>query len=125
MADKLKVLIIDDDPAICESVQAILDGNGFATSTALSGKEGLEAFRGTVPDIVLCDMMMEDIDAGAKVAKVIKVERPNVPVFLLSTIGDATANTIGLGDLGFSGVFQKPVNFDLLLSVIGRFAKKG
>jgi len=125
MAEKLKVLIIDDDPAICESVQAILDGNGFAATTALRGKDGLEAFRRTVPDIVLCDMMMEDIDAGAKVAKVIKTERPDVPVFLLSTIGDATANTIGLGDLGFSGVFQKPVNFDLLLSVIGRFAKVG
>ena len=52
-----------------------------------------------------------------------KSERPEIPLFLLSTIGDATANTIGLGDLGFSGVFQKPVNFDLLLAVIGRFAK--
>ena len=123
MAEKKKVLIIDDDPAICESVKAILDGNGFDASYSLSGKDGLEAFRKTAPDVVLCDMMMEDIDAGAKVAKVMKAERPNVPVFLLSTIGDATANTIGLGDLGFSGVFQKPVNFDLLLAVIGRFAK--
>jgi DNA-binding response OmpR family regulator len=123
MADAKKVLIIDDDPAICESVKAILDGSGFDATCALSGKDGLEAFRKTAPDVVLCDMMMEDIDAGAKVAKVMKVERPDVPVFLLSTIGDATANTIGLGDLGFSGVFQKPVNFDLLLAVIGRFAK--
>ncbi len=123
MADKKKVLIIDDDPAICESVKAILDGNGFDASYALSGKDGLAAFRKTAPDVVLCDMMMEDIDAGAKVAKVMRAEKPDVPVFLLSTIGDATANTIGLGDLGFSGVFQKPVNFDLLLAVIGRFAK--
>ena len=67
-------------------------------------------------------MMMEDIDAGAKVAKIMKRERPEIPLFLLSTIGDATANTIGLGDLGFSGVFQKPVNFDLLLAVIGHLA---
>jgi CheY-like chemotaxis protein len=122
MAEKKKVLIIDDDPAICESVKAILDGSGFQAEYALSGKEGLEAFRKSAPDIVLCDMMMEDIDAGAKVAKVMKKERPDIPLFLLSTIGDATANTIGLGDLGFSGVFQKPVNFDLLLTVIGRLA---
>ncbi len=122
MAAKKKVLIIDDDPAICESVKAILDGSGFETEFALSGKDGLDAFRKMTPDIVLCDMMMEDIDAGAKVAKIMKRERPDVPLFLLSTIGDATANTIGLGDLGFSGVFQKPVNFDLLLAVIGRLA---
>ena len=124
MASKKKVLIIDDDPAICESVKAILDGNGFDTKTALSGKEGIEVFRSAKPDIVLCDMMMEHIDEGAKVARIIKEENKEIPVFLLSSIGDATASNIGLSELGFNGVFQKPVNFDLLLSVIGRFAKK-
>jgi len=125
MAGKKKVvLIIDDDPAICESVKAILDSVGFDTKTASSGKDGIEVFRKTNPDIVLCDMMMEHIDEGVKVAKVIKEEKKDVPVFLLSSIGDATASNIGLSDLGFSGVFQKPVNFDLLLSVIGRFANK-
>lgn len=124
MADKKKVLVIDDDPAICDSVKAILDGNGFDAKTALSGKEGLELFRSFNPDIVLCDMMMEHIDEGAKVAKVIKEEKKDLPVFLLSSIGDATASNIGLSELGFNGVFQKPVNFDLLLSVIGRFIKK-
>ncbi|MCR4409411.1 MAG: response regulator [Candidatus Saccharicenans sp.] len=124
MPDKTKVLVIDDDPAICVSVKAILEASGYETATALSGKEGLELFRRLNPDIVLCDMMMEDIDAGAKVAKVIKEERPELPVFLLSTIGEATARTIGLDELGFNGVFQKPVNFDLLLSVLEKHRKK-
>jgi DNA-binding response OmpR family regulator len=123
MTDKKKVLIIDDDPAICESVQAILLGSGFDAFYALSGKDGLEAFRKTNPDIVLCDMMMEDIDSGGQVTKIMRTERPGTPVFLLSTIGDATAATVGLAEYGFSGVFQKPVNFDLLLAVIGRYAK--
>ena len=123
MSDKKKVLIIDDDPAIVESVKAILDASGFEAATALSGKEGLEAFRKTNPDIVLCDMMMEDIDSGGQVTKIMKTERPGTPVFLLSTIGDATAATVGLAEFGFSGVFQKPVNFDLLLAVIGRYDK--
>lgn len=124
MPDKTKVLVIDDDPAICVSVKAILEAGGYETATALSGREGLELFRRLNPDIVLCDMMMEDIDAGAKVAKVIKEERPELPVFLLSTIGEATARTIGLDELGFNGVFQKPVNFDLLLSVLEKHRKK-
>lgn len=124
MSDKTRVLVIDDDPAICVSIKAILDASGYETTTALSGKEGLELFRQVRPDIVLCDMMMEDIDAGAKVAKVIKEERPEIPVFLLSTIGEATARTIGLDELGFNGVFQKPVNFDLLLSVLEKHRQK-
>jgi len=122
MTDKKKVLIIDDDPAICESLKAILDGNGFEASCALSGKDGLAAFRKSHPDVVLCDMMMEDIDAGGQVTKIMRKERPETPVFLLSTIGDATATTVGLAEYGFSGVFQKPVNFDLLLAVLGRYA---
>ena len=124
MTEKRKVLVIDDDPAINESVKAILDGNGYMTETAISGKEGLEKFRAMKPDIVLCDMMMEDVDAGAKVAKVLKDERPDVPVYLLSTIGDATARNINPADLGFNGVFQKPVNFDVLLSVLAKALPK-
>lgn len=125
MAAKKKVLIIDDDPAICESVQAILDANGYETACALSGKDGLASFRGMEPDIILCDMMMEDIDAGVKAVKVMKEERPRTPIFLLSTIGDATADPAGICDLGFSGVFQKPVDFDLLLAVLAKQSKTG
>ncbi|HEK85206.1 MAG: response regulator [Candidatus Saccharicenans sp.] len=124
MSGKTKILVIDDDPAICVSVKAILEANGYEVFTALSGKEGLELFRKVHPDLVLCDMMMEDIDAGAKVAGVIKKDNPELPVFLLSTIGEATARTIGLDDLGFNGVFQKPVNFELLLSVLEKHRPK-
>jgi len=123
MAEAKKVLIIDDDPAICASVKAVLEAVGFKTESAYSGKDGVAAFRRIQPDIVLCDMMMEDLDAGAKAAKIMRAEKPSVPVFLLSSIGDATADTVGFGGLGFSGIFQKPVNFDLLLAVMGRIAK--
>lgn len=124
MANKKKVLVIDDDPAICDSLKAVLDGNGFDTKTALSGKDGIEVFRKFKPHIVLCDMMMENIDEGTKVVKVLKKENKDIPVFLLSSIGDGTASNIDISELGFNGVFQKPVNFDQLLSVIGRLLKK-
>jgi DNA-binding response OmpR family regulator len=123
MADPKKVLIIDDDPAICDSVKAVLETVGFHADIAYSGKDGVAAFRRIKPDVVLCDMMMEDLDAGAQAAKIMRKERPDVPIFLLSSIGDATAETVGFGNLGFSGIFQKPVNFDLLLAVMGRIAK--
>jgi DNA-binding NtrC family response regulator len=125
MAAKKKVLVIDDDPAICESVQAILDANGYEAAYALSGSEGLASFRAMEPAAVLCDMMMEDIDAGVKVAQVMREEKPGIPIFLLSTIGDATAETVGIYNLGFSGMFQKPVDFDLLLSVLAKQLKTG
>lgn len=123
MSVKKKILIIDDDPAICESLQAILEANGYQTGYALSGKDGLASFRQMQPDIVLCDLMMEDVDAGMKVTHIMKQERPETPIFLLSSIGDATADAVGVFNRGFSGVFQKPVDFDFLLSVLAKKAK--
>jgi len=120
MPEKKKILVIDDDPAICQSVKAVLEANGFAAETALSGMEGLEAFGRVKPDAVLCDMMMEDVDSGIRVAKVMRGKRVDVPIFLLSTIGDATAGSLDLGGLGFNGVFQKPVDFDMLLASLRR-----
>ncbi len=113
-----KILIIDDDPDICDSITAILTANGFEAITALSGKEGIDAAVSAKPDLILCDMMMESIDAGSRVAQEIKKNNPSLPIYLLSSIGQATATTIEIDKLGFNGVFQKPVNLDHLLSTI-------
>ena len=67
-------------------------------------------------------MMMEDVDAGAEAAKIMRDERPGNS-FLLSTIGDAMAVTVGASELGFNGVFQKPVDFDRLLAVLVMYAR--
>jgi len=63
-------------------------------------------------------MMMERIDAGSKVAEELKKKSLNAPIFLLSSIGDATASNIEIDKLGFNGVFQKPVNPEQLISTI-------
>jgi len=63
-------------------------------------------------------MMMERIDAGTKVAQELKKDNPNLPIYLLSSIGTATATNIEIDKLGFNGVFQKPVNPDNLVAII-------
>lgn len=118
MANKKVILVIDDDPDILDSIKAILSANGFDVVTALSGKEGIDAVAASKPDLILCDMMMERIDAGTKVAQEIKKSNPSVPIYLLSSIGTATATNVEIDKLGFNGVFQKPVNPDNLVSTI-------
>ncbi len=118
MANKKVILVIDDDPDILDSIKAILSANGFDVVTAMSGKEGIDAVASSTPDLILCDMMMERIDAGTKVAQEIKKSNPSIPIYLLSSIGTATATNIEIDKLGFNGVFQKPVNPDNLVSTI-------
>lgn len=118
MASKKLILVIDDDPDILDSIKAILTANGFDVVIAMSGKEGIEAVSKSKPDLILCDMMMERIDAGTKVAQELKKDNPNLPIYLLSSIGTATATNIEIDKLGFNGVFQKPVNPDNLVATI-------
>lgn len=71
-----------------------------------------------MPDLALCDMMMEKIDAGSKVSEELRSRNLNVPIYLLSSIANATASNIEIDQLGFNGMFQKPVDPDQLVSLI-------
>lgn len=113
-----KILVIDDDPDILESISAILSSEGFVLVTAMDGKDGFDKFKSQKPDLVLCDMMMERVDAGSKVAEMIRKEDKTTPVYLLSSIGNATASNVSVDSLGFNGIFQKPVDPDSLISQV-------
>jgi two-component system alkaline phosphatase synthesis response regulator PhoP len=118
MPDKKKILIIDDDSDIIDAIKTILVSNGFDAYTASNGKDGIESVAKIKPDLVLCDMMMETIDAGSKVAQEIKKKNKNLPVYLLSSIGSATTQNVEIDKLGFSGVFQKPITPDHMIKTI-------
>lgn len=118
MADKKKILVIDDDVDITDSIKAILSASGFEAFTASNGPEGVAAVDTVKPDLILCDMMMEQVDAGTKVAHEIRKKDKKVPIYLLSSIGAATAQNIELDKLGFNGVFQKPVSPDHMVKTI-------
>lgn len=115
MTDKKTILVIDDDVDIVDSIKIILEQAGFHVATALSGHDGIEAAIKNTPDLILCDMMMERIDEGTKVAQELQEKGVSAPIFLLSSIGDATAANIEIDTLGFKGVFQKPVKPDYLV----------
>ena len=118
MADKKKILVIDDDSDITDSIKAILTANGFDAYTASDGKEGLDAVDTVKPDLVLCDMMMERVDEGSKVAHEIRRKDKKLPIFLMSSIGAATAQNIELDKLGFNGVLQKPISPEHLVKIL-------
>ncbi len=65
------ILVIDDDPDICEIVSMALSKKGFAIRTATSGEQGITVAREHMPDIVLLDNTLPDME-GKDVARVIK-----------------------------------------------------
>ncbi|HOP64653.1 MAG TPA: response regulator [Spirochaetota bacterium] len=117
MSDR-KILVIDDDPDILDAVTIVLNSEKYTVVTAFDGIEGFEKFKNEKPDMVLCDMMMERVDAGAKVAEMIRGEDKDIPIYLLSSIGNITDINVNVDKHGFNGVLQKPVvPADLLAEV--------
>jgi DNA-binding response OmpR family regulator len=115
---KYVILAIDDDPDFLDAIRLVLEANGFVMAQAKSAEEGLKVYKKTKPDLILVDLMMEEIDAGTNFAKELKLLSNKSPVYLLSAAGDEMTDNIDYAQLGFAGVFQKPIKNERLLSVI-------
>ncbi len=61
---KTVILYIDDDPDILSIVRIVLESEGFVMAEAPSAEEGLRAYKEKLPDLVIVDLMMEEVDAG-------------------------------------------------------------
>ena len=112
------VLCIDDDSDIRDSMRVILEASGYAFFEASTAEEGVEVFRRTRPDIVIVDLMMEEVDAGTNFVKEIKLLGANVPIVMLSSVGDSLSSMVDTDKLGLAGVLQKPVSANALRKLL-------
>lgn len=121
---KYVILCIDDDPDILMSLRVVLESNGYLVATAPSAEEGIELYKESRPDIVIVDLMMEEIDAGTRFVKELQAMGNRAPVYMLSSTGDNLQATTDFSGLGLTGVFQKPLNPDVLLALLKAKLKK-
>lgn len=118
-----KILIIDDDQDILNAVNLILENAGYSTVTAISGEEGISLANAIEPDLILCDMMMETVDAGLLAAQAIKKSHPAMPVILMSTIAESSATNFDICKQGFSGTIQKPIDPQSIIRAVQFFLR--
>jgi UDP-3-O-[3-hydroxymyristoyl] N-acetylglucosamine deacetylase len=113
-----KVLIIDDEKDILDTLSSILEDEGFAVSKAMDGKEGLALFEREKPDIVLLDVWMPELD-GIQVLKKIKKKNKDAVVIVIS--GHGTISTaVEAVKVGAYDFLEKPLSIDKVLEVISR-----
>ena len=103
-----KILMIDDDLNICESVKLYLEHEGYEVKTANDGVQGVESFKLYSPDIVLLDIMMPKKD-GWQVCREIR-EISSVPIMMLTAKGEVFDKVLSL-ELGADDYLIKP--FDM------------
>jgi len=112
------ILCIDDDQDILDALRPVLEGNGYEMVEAATAEEGLKVYQETNPDLIIVDLMMEEIDAGASFVKELKALGSSVPVYVLSSVGDGLNAMTDYAGLGLTGVFQKPIDPARLLATL-------
>ncbi len=117
-APRGRILVVDDEADIRESLQILLEGEGYAVSTAENAVEGLRRFESGVFDLVLLDLMMPD-RSGFEVLDEIRKRDRETPVFLITAYGSVEVAVEALKS-GASDYFSKPWDNEKLLIEIDR-----
>jgi UDP-3-O-[3-hydroxymyristoyl] N-acetylglucosamine deacetylase len=113
-----KILIVDDEERVVQSIAGVLEDEGFRVAKAKSGEEAIKVFQQEEPDVILLDIWMPGMD-GIEVLKRIKGIAPDCQVIMIS--GHATISTaMASVKLGAFDFIEKPLSLDVLLQTILR-----
>jgi DNA-binding response OmpR family regulator len=119
-----RILLIEDNHSLREEIINVLELEGFEVVTAENGRIGLERLKDGLPDIVICDLMMPDMD-GYETIQAIRANPATqmLPVILLTARDDDTCRTRGM-DVGADDYVTKPFKIPDLLRALEAIAKK-
>lgn len=122
MADKQRVLIVDDDENIAELISLYLLKECFETRLVYDGESALKEFRAFKPQIVLLDLMLPGID-GYEVCREIR-KTSKTPIIMLSAKGEVFDKVLGL-ELGADDYMVKPFDAKELVARVKAVLRRG
>jgi DNA-binding response OmpR family regulator len=115
MKKQVKILVIEDDPYICELIILYTEKSGYIVNVANDGMKGLEMFYDNPPDLVILDIMMPEMD-GWEVCKEIR-RFDKTPIIMLTGKGESYDKLKGF-DLGTDDYLVKPFDPNELIARI-------
>jgi DNA-binding NarL/FixJ family response regulator len=121
-----KILVIEDQPQMRKNLVTILELEGFQVVSAENGRRGVELAKAELPDLILCDVMMPELDGFGVVAALRTGDKTaTLPLIFLTAKGDKLDQRKGM-NLGADDYLTKPVaREDLLAAVRTRLARRG
>ncbi|AKV58792.1 response regulator transcription factor [Corynebacterium riegelii] len=112
----MKILVVDDEQAVRESLKRSLRFNGYDVEQAEDGEKALEAIAMHRPDLVILDVMMPKLD-GLGVCRILREQGDHTPVLML-TARDDVADRVGGLDAGADDYLPKPFALEELMARI-------
>ncbi len=120
--ERLKILIIDDDPSIRNMLAIVLKKSGYEVTLTDSGKAALDRLKKETFELIISDIKMPDIN-GIDLLKKIKSINPGIPVIMITAFASAN-DAVDAMKLGAEDYVTKPFNLDELKIIIDRAVYK-
>jgi len=135
MMDRPRILIIDDDPDLVESMRIILEANNYEVQSAKNGTEGLRLVKEINPDLIILDVMMDSITEGFQVSYQLRSRDPQseyrayskIPILMLTGVSQQMhmkfSPETAADYLPVDEFVDKPIQFEALLEKVKRLIK--
>ncbi len=125
MANKRRILCIEDEPEMIDLIRLILERKGFEVLGAVGGQEGIESIRREKPDLILLDLMMPDVD-GWEVYRQMKADEAlqRIPVVVVTAKAQSIDKVLGLHIAKVDDYVTKPFGPSDLLESVERVLQK-
>jgi len=135
--EKPKILVIDDDPDLVESMRITLEANDYQVFSAGNGPEGLSLTKEVFPDLIILDVMMDSITEGFQVSRQLRSRDPQseyrayskIPILMLTGISEKMHMKFSPEEdedyLPVDEFMEKPIRFETLLEKVKTLIQKG
>ncbi len=117
-ANKIKILVIDDEPNIVQTLQDRLEMNEYEVLTACNGKEGLQVALDEKPDVILLDVIMPIMDGHEMLEALRKQPGGDYPSVIMLTARSQTQDIARANACGIDDYIVKPFDLSELLEKI-------
>ena len=118
-----KILIVDDEQDIVESLKFVLETFDYQCFCAYNGEEGLRLAKEIIPDLIILDVMMPKIN-GYKISRLLKFDNKykNIPILMLTARSQESDKLIG-EETGADEYITKPFDLDFVLKKVDEYLK--
>src|SRR6188768_918844 len=119
---KYRILLVEDEPSLCDTIKLNLELEGYTVQTAKDGKSALKSFKSERFNLVILDVMLPEMD-GFTVCEAIRLENADIPILMLTAKNSSTDRVNGLKK-GADDYLTKPFNLEELLLRIQNLLKR-
>lgn len=117
-----KILVVDDDRALCRTVCSFLNQSGYEAIGCLSANEAYDEMYKTMFDVIISDIMMPGID-GFEFAKTVRSLNADIPILFMTARDDIASKQRGFR-IGIDDYMTKPIDLDELVLRIGAILRR-